>query len=677
MSWLGIDSVTSHSARFECRWSQRDSFNSASHDATAFDNVDIFVQRLPQGSAVSWPEHYDSPRISVTSSTGRTKELQSQDLGSEHAREFLTNCLKAAYQDSEHRIVARLIVPRETGHITRADILAQRLLGCDVAQYVASFVKPLHYFQGSSSNYERLEGAFTTAAGAVLLSNSYMKAQARASSEEIQETTNQGDMLRLLDSELRNRLSIQWLTDSPFCKRRPTLALIEGGLFSPESGGTGGSIYEAAIALGIDLVVCDNSGHWVTAPKYRHWYKEFIPLQCPLHPGPDFASTIVKAVRSYEGHLDGILTFRDHYKWPTARAACELGLPSAPPAAYEIATDKFKTSVAAGHKAFVAKSAEEALQIVQNHKLSFPLITKPTNGFLSEGVSRVENIDELRVAAESVDVAERHGTEFVIEPYCDGPELDINMVLCDGVVCLFEVSDDFPKGGDSNGQAKVKSFIELANLLPSALPQSEQAIVQESLRKNLVDIGFSSGFFHVEARVENSSMEYTRGQDQILDLRARSPPLQPSSTPSCWLIEVNPRPPGIQASEAVRYTYGIDYFGLALLFALEDKQRAVQLSQAFADGPQYWCEMVFIPVEQGGTFDSGDVCEELFGRRPDLARQICGSFCFLKQGSKVADPAATGVNSWVAYFNVFSRHSRLDVLKIADEVRREVRFTIL
>ena len=76
-------------------------------------------------------------------------------------------------------------------------------------------------------------------------------------------------------------------------------------------------------------------------------------------------------------------------------------------------------------------------------------------------------------------------------------------------------------------------------------------------------------------------------------------------------------------------------------------------------------------------YESGDVCEELFARRPDLADHVSGSFCFLKKRERVSDPLSTGLNSWVAYFNVYSRESRAHVLELADCVRREVTFSIV
>lgn len=553
-------------------------------------------------------------------------------------------------------------MPRDRGYIARSDIIPLRLLGCSLVTHTVSFSNPHQYFAGDPvavESLEQLPTIFSASTAGMMLN--WTEAQG---ADVLQSS------LSALDLELRNRLAFSWLfTEEP---KRPTLAIVDGGISGPDNGGTGESIYMAAKALGIDMVVFDTPGHWVNGPRFSHWRKDTVALDTPLKPDVNFSSRIVDAVRSYDGQIDGIITFRDHYKLPVAEAALQLSLATYPPSAYEIATDKFKTSVSVGHQAHCASSAEEASRIIKENHLEFPLIMKPTNGFLSEGVFRVDDSTQLETGVKQIN-ADRHGNEFVIEKYCEGPEVDANFVLCDGEVLFFEASDDFPKTGDVNGCGSVKSFIELANVLPSALPENELALLKDSLHHSLLQMGFQDGFYHLEARVENSSMEYAT-TNGVLDLTKRAVPN--SGQPSAWLIEVNPRPPGIQAAEAVRHTYGLDYFGLALLFALEDKQRVKQLSRPFAGGAQYWCEMVFIPVEKGGLFDSGNVCEELFSRRPDLAACVSASFCFLRKGDKVNDPS-TGVNSWVAYFNVFSRDSRAHLLELADTIRREVRFSIL
>jgi biotin carboxylase len=297
---------------------------------------------------------------------------------------------------------------------------------------------------------------------------------------------------------------------------------------------------------------------------------------------------------------------------------------------------------------------------------------KPVTGYLSEGVVRVESLADLEAGVQTIDV-DRHGADFAIEKYCEGPEVDANFVLCDGELLFFEASDELPKGADVNGQGNLKSFIEIANILPSKLPESELALLRDSLHQSLLRVGFQNGIFHLEARIAHSSMEYVT-KDGVLDLTQRSVPAK--GTPSAWLIEINPRPPGIQASDASKHTYGVDYWGLGLLFALEDTERVKQLSYPFKQGPQYWCEMIFIPVEKGGVFDSEDVCTELFRRRPDLADCVSWCHCFFTKGDLIPDPS-TGVNSWVAHFNVFSRSSRAGVLEIAECIRKEVRFSVV
>ncbi|KAL7929915.1 ATP-grasp domain-containing protein [Trichoderma chlorosporum] len=646
-------------ASFACRWNTNGSTVTDASASTPWQTIDIFFKETSRSSGFSWPKDLTATRLSVGLSDKDSSEIGAQDFESAAAFGFVLDCLTAS--NREHETVARLVAPQTSGYIVRSDIIPQRLLGCPLVTSVAGFPKPHQHFDGKPlvlENLQQLPRLLAASAGGLLLKHG-----------DATKTDTQGSLLASLDLELRNRLSFPWLsTKEP---KRKTLAIVDGGISSPDNGGTGGSIYLAAQALGIDMVVFDSPNHWVNT-NYPHWRKDTVALDCKLEPDDEFPDQIAEAVRSYKGQIDGILTFRDHYKFPVAEAALKLSLPTYAPSAYEIATDKYKTSVSEGHHAFRAASAEEAAAIVQEHKLEFPLIIKPTNGFLSEGVFRVESLAQLEAGTQGINT-ERHGNEFVIEKYCEGPELDANFVLCDGELLYFEASDDFPKTGDVNGQGAVKSFIELANVLPSGLPASELALLRDSLHKSLLRMGFSNGFYHLEARMENSSMEYVT-KNGVLDLAERTTPAK--GAPYTWLIEVNPRPPGIQASEAVRHTYGLDYFGLALLFALDDKERVRQLSHPFAQGHQYWCEMVFIPVEKGGVYESGDVCAELFARRPDLAASVSGSFCFLRKGDAVQDPAG-GVNSWVAYFNVFSRESREHLLELGEEIRREVKFSIV
>ncbi|KAH7309181.1 hypothetical protein B0I35DRAFT_482906 [Stachybotrys elegans] len=589
-------------------------------------------------------------------------------LGSAKAFKFLLQCLGAANKPPGRRCLVKLIIPQQQGQIVRADVIPLRMRDSQYVEETVSFAEPLQSYNPVSIAALRnnLEAIFSAATAGLML---------RSNAEDL---GNAIEALSLaVESELENRLALDWISSEPV--RRRTLVLVEGSRAHPENGGTGPGIYLAAAALGIDMVVLDNQGHWLEGPKYAHWRKAFIPIRLTDPPEADFAKRIVESVKSYGAPVDGIVTFCDSYVVQVAQAAQELGLQMGPPDALRVATDKYLTSVFAGHQAYRASSPEEAFDIASKNQLPYPLIIKPCTGWSSEGVFRVDSIDNLVTAARSIDTS-RHGSEFVIEKYCEGPEVDANFVLLDGELLFFEACDDFPKTADSNGlhSGSLNTFVELSSVYPSALPSREIDVLRDGFLETLLKLGLRNGVMHLEGRVEYSSVTY-RTQDGVLDLHANEAgPGGPE--PVAWLIEINPRPLGMTGSHIIESTYGIDYWGLAMLIAAGDEARARSLSRPFKHGAQYTCVMVFIPADYPsscqGIFDSDDICAELRARRPDLAKQISRCACLVKRGQKVPHPSS-GVNSFLAYFNVFSRAGRTEALKLADEVRQEVRFSFL
>lgn len=589
---------------------------------------------------------------------------------SAHSTLFL-QALKSTLSSPQRSSAVRLIFPASTGYPVRSDIFSLRMVDSECSKSAVSFfaTQPGKVFAPPPPLSDITpQTVFNEAIGGVLL-QSTLSAKERYEDDFLQ-----------LDAELTDRLSFEWLTDSP--PERKTLALVEGGRSSPEHGGLATSLYTAAQALNIDIVVLDVPGHWLQGPRYAHWRKEFLEVQ--LDPPSLLADRILQVLSGYS-QVDGLVTFCDSYQVAVANAARQLGLPYAPAEAYAIATDKYRTAVSEGRPAYLARGIEEALEITRRQVLDYPLIVKPCNGFLSEGVSKVVSEDELSRALSRVN-SDRHGNEVVLEPYCDGPEVDINFVLANGDLVFCEVSDDFPKTadqphgevGEQQDQQHPRSFVELANIMPSNLPEDEINLLRESLHGSLTRLSLTTGVYHLEARVQHSSVEYRRvspDQDELVDLMPRITSNASENPPSSWLIEINPRPPGIQETAAVESTYGVDYWGVALLGAVHDYQRMRALAQPFRQGPQYWSEIVFIPVSTGGTFDSDDVCEDLKKRRPDLANHISKCFCFFKRGDPVQAPE-TGITSWVAYYIVFSRTSRRHLLELTAAVRRETQFII-
>ncbi|KAK0729899.1 hypothetical protein B0H67DRAFT_677843 [Lasiosphaeris hirsuta] len=338
--------------------------------------------------------------------------------------------------------------------------------------------------------------------------------------------------------------------------------------------------------------------------------------------------------------MDSIITFWEQYQADVTRADKRLGLPVlASPESYRIATD----------------NAEEAVWLAQERKFEFPAIVKPCRGYSSDGVFHVGSLSELSTAASSINT-ERHGNAFVVEKYCSGPEVDANFVLLDGEVIFFESSDDFPKTAEdpsasTNGSNPVAAgnLHELNSVFPSALPQKELDLIRDNFHDIISRLGFKSGILHLEG-------------------------LKP---PTPWLIEINPRPPGMKGTQIIESTWGVDYWGLGMLLSFSDMPRVRALSQPYELKPQYTCVMVFISAEYDptceGIFDSDGIFAELFARRPDLAQHVSRSGCLAARGQRILYPH-TAVNTFIAYFNVFSRVSRREAPELADVVRQEVRF---
>lgn len=144
-------------------------------------------------------------------------------------------------------------------------------------------------------------------------------------------------------------------------------------------------------------------------------------------------------------------------------------------------------------------------------------------------------------------------------------------------------------------------------------------------------LGFTSGIMHVEARMDRSSVEYGPVDGGVVDLRPTDRMATTNAPPVPWVLEINPRPLGLTASRIIETVYGIDYSGVAIALAIDDKERAKSLSRPFAKGAQHTGAMVLIPAEFDqtceGIFDSDDIWEELLARRPDLGKN--SELCYL------------------------------------------------
>lgn len=248
---------------------------------------------------------------------------------------------------------------------------------------------------------------------------------------------------------------------------------------------------------------------------------------------------------------------------------------------------------------------------------------------------------------------------------------------------------------------------------PSALPADEQATAISTLRDILVNLGFRTGVFHVEARMVNSTYEY-RAVDGIIDLVPKPPsalsaPSYPLEAPTCKLIEINARPPGYRVSVPSQHTYGVDFFAARMLAAVGDLDRLRLVARPFDRSPsplpsppphldfhshshshptpdtdqshtptpnsaQYHARLVYVPAPRAGVikWPTGlPPCEELKRRRPDLAQRIVLAVDYCVPGERV-EVQTDGARTYVAHLLVVNRESRAEAVRVGDEVLKEL-----
>ena len=68
----------------------------------------------------------------------------------------------------------------------------------------------------------------------------------------------------------------------------------------------------------------------------------------------------------------------------------------------------------------------------------------------------------------------------------------------------------------------------------------------------------------------------------------------------------------------------------------------------------------YMPAEAGGIWKSGNVCEAVAQRHPELSRNIVECQSFVQNGTDVSDPR-TEFMLWIAFFLVASRTSRAEL----------------
>ncbi|KAI0387363.1 ATP-grasp domain-containing protein [Hypomontagnella monticulosa] len=547
-----------------------------------------------------------------------------------------------------------VVVPAQAGYLSRTDCFQGRFVGC----------KDLGILRDRTKF-----GKYVTPIGPrglrELLDNSVLMLIRPSNA------ANLSDEATAIE-EIHARISFQWIVEQK--PESKTLVMVDAHFnlvsYLP--------LFQAANALGVKVVVMDRPGHWISEPSFQHLYEAFIPID--MTPDANFHVRIAEAARAY-GRVDGICAIATYCLAPVARASLMLGLSAESPDAIEQSVNKYATRKAAGGgepTTLANDVADLKIQIAEKAFIPrYPLILKPCMGAGSAHVRKVTTDAELIEGVRHISEATKK--KVLIEAYIDGPELDVNFILLDGEILFFEVLDDFPSPGDDGSNNT--DFWESTDILPSRLPENEYTVVREALYQLLLKLGLRTGVYHLEARVENSSMAYTQ-EDGVVDLR-ENPKTKGSPPPKCFLVEVNPRTPGYQSVYATRSTYGVNMYDAHVLASLGDHQRLRAFSTPFESHPLFpnharaWSQLVFRRADKGGICASDDVCGDTIKRlSPSEQALVTEAMCCFGRGDRIPDPEP-GAFTFAAFFVSTSRKNYHELLRVTQKLQREFSIPLL
>lgn len=247
--------------------------------------------------------------------------------------------------------------------------------------------------------------------------------------------------------------------------------------------------------LGVQVIALNKEKNWAAS-----YVNDWIIADTAKH------DETIRAVGEYlKTHtVDGIVTFWEDDVLLTAKL-CEkyhfVGIPYkvAERARNKLLFRQFCQEHDLPFPKYTSVSSESELNAIAK-KITFPVVIKPAYGSSSAYVIKADTIEDLRDVyayvnknlSTRVESALKDGSTIIVEEYIDGNEVDIDILLQNGKIKFFSISD--------NLQTKEPFFLESGYSLPSSLPDQIQKGLIEMAELVLEKLGVMHGCIHFEAK---------------------------------------------------------------------------------------------------------------------------------------------------------------------------------
>lgn len=203
--------------------------------------------------------------------------------------------------------------------------------------------------------------------------------------------------------------------------------------------------------------------------------------------------------------LDGAITFWEDDVLLTSKITDKFGLVGIPYSISKNTRNKFAfREFCQNHnipspKHILIKNENDLTVVYAT--FSFPLILKPVFGSHSAFVTKIENKNDCEKAVDyirqhlsiNVESALTDGSDILVEEYLDGQEVDIDLLIQNGVLKYFSITD--------NEKTKEPYFVETGESTPSSLSIFDQNNIIEMAKDTIEKLNIKNGCLHFEAKL--------------------------------------------------------------------------------------------------------------------------------------------------------------------------------
>lgn len=317
----------------------------------------------------------------------------------------------------------------------------------------------------------------------------------------------------------------------------------------------------------------------------------------------------IEKIKKYQSDadypIDGCMTFWESAVLTTAKITDEFGWKGIPLKSAEIIKNKFSFRKTCKEKKLSAPrhvllNDRRDLEKIKE-ELGFPIVIKPIYGARSAFVIKVNTGKELEKVYAQIQKyipnfsrsEEWKSLDLYAEEYIEGSEVDIDILLQDGKLKFWSISDNFA--------TNEPYFIETGQEIPSALSFDKKKELIDMASKTLKKFNVTDGCIHFEAK----------------------------STPKGAVsIEINLRMGGDEVYTFVKECWGVDLVEYAAKIAVGEKFPILRRLHP----KKYLQGKYFLPKEPG-TLDNLEVNQNIF--RQSYVKEF---YFFKKEGSHIDTP---------------------------------------